>query len=196
MTLASKNNERLYIMRSTWNSIQRKFIKKGKRSNTLQPDINCKGWKPPIGRYVLIPKNSDVRPIFKPEYVKPRYVIKLYLNMSMLFHILERILIKKLCSRYYTIDDKNPETNHLNLIFKFLKQLHTTIYGNTNFGNEWESIVHHKHNEGTTRLYFVSCDVTNAFGSIIQGIIILNFKYLIYLQIGANIFILYYRGII
>ncbi|XP_012241447.1 telomerase reverse transcriptase isoform X2 [Bombus impatiens] len=141
MTLASKNNERLYIMRSTWNSIQRKFIKKGKRSNTLQPDINCKGWKPPIGRYVLIPKNSDVRPIFKPEYVKPRY---------------------------YTIDHKNPETNHLNLIFKFLKQLHTTIYGNTNFGNEWESIVQHKRNEGTTHLYFVSCDVTNAFGSIIQ----------------------------
>lgn len=196
MTLASKNNERLYIMRSTWNSIQRKFIKKGKRSNTLQPDINCKEWKPPIGRYVLIPKNSDVRPIFKPEYIKPKCVIKLYLNMSVLFYILERKLIKKLCFRYYTIDHKNPETNHLNLIFKFLKQLHTTVYGNTNFGNEWESIVQHKRNEGTTHLYFVSCDVTNAFGSIIQGIIILNFKYLIYLQIGANIFILYYRGII
>lgn len=105
-------------------------------------------------------------------------------------------MIKKLCSRYYTIDHKNPETNHLNLIFKFLKQLHTTIYGNTNFGNEWESIVQHKRTEGTTHLYFVSCDVTNAFGSIIQGIIILNFKYLIHLQIGANIFILYYRGII
>ncbi|KAF3421405.1 hypothetical protein E2986_07580 [Frieseomelitta varia] len=128
MTASKSNNERLYIMRSTWNLVQKKFIKKRIRSKILQPDIKYNEWKPPIGIYTLFPKQSDVRPIFKPEN------------------------IKSIC---------------LNVVFKFLKQLHITKYGVTNFEQKWKSIVQYKCNEATN-LYFVCCDVANAFGSIIQ----------------------------
>lgn len=66
----------------------------------------------------------------------------------------------------------------MNVIFKFLKQLYITKYGVTNFEQKWKSIVQYKRNEATN-LYFVCCDVANAFGSIIQGAIVFNFKYLI-----------------
>ena len=84
MTSASKsNNERLYIMRLTWNLVQKKFIKKRIRSKFLQPDIKYNEWKPPIGIYMLFPKQSDVRPIFKSENIKSMYVLKLSLATKM-----------------------------------------------------------------------------------------------------------------
>ena len=59
MTSASGNNNgTLYIIYSTWNSIQRKF-KKGIRSKILQPDTKYNEWKLLIGRYIIISKNSE-----------------------------------------------------------------------------------------------------------------------------------------
>ncbi|XP_017792642.1 PREDICTED: telomerase reverse transcriptase-like [Habropoda laboriosa] len=128
---STKTNERLYIMRSNWNSIQRKFIRTKVRLNTLQPDIKCNKWNPPIGVYKLHPKPSSVRPIFMPQ-----------------------------CP--------DNDKHHLNIVFKFLKQLCVTKYGLTNFEEEWKSIVQFKRNLKAKQLYFISCDVVDAFGSIIQ----------------------------
>lgn len=64
LTSFSTTNERLYVKRSDWCNIQKKYIKQKLRSNTLQPDIECKEWNPPIGVYKLRLKPSTVRPIF------------------------------------------------------------------------------------------------------------------------------------
>lgn len=63
--VSGNTNERLYIIRFTWNNIQKKFIKEGIHSNTLQPNIKRNTWNPSIGIYKLLCKYSDVRPIFK-----------------------------------------------------------------------------------------------------------------------------------
>ncbi|XP_015428996.1 PREDICTED: telomerase reverse transcriptase-like, partial [Dufourea novaeangliae] len=131
-SLSAANNERLYIARSNWSFIQKKFIKKKISSNTLQPEIECTEWNPPIGIYKLRPKHSSVRPIFLSEYQE---------------------------------NDKND----LNTVFKFLRQLHITEYGLTNFQEKWKSIIQCKRKSKTEKMYIVSCDVIDAFGSIIQS---------------------------
>ncbi|CAK9818558.1 Telomerase reverse transcriptase [Anthophora plagiata] len=130
-SVSTRNNERLYILRTNWNSIQTKFIRRKVRSNTLQPDVKDDKWNPPIGTYKLYPKYSSVRPIFM--------------------------------SQCPTTDKQ-----HLSVVFKFLKQLCITNYGLTNFEEEWKSIVQLKRNLKTEQLHVVSCDVVDAFGSIIQ----------------------------
>ncbi|XP_076638012.1 telomerase reverse transcriptase isoform X2 [Colletes latitarsis] len=131
-TFSSTNNERLYITRSTWHSIQKKFIRKKIHSNCLQPNIIFNRWQPPIGVYKLCPKRSSIRPLF--------------------------------VSVHQPSDQRN-----LNIIFKFLKQLHNTEYGLTNFKEEWTSIIRHKNDSNIEKLHIVSSDVVDAFGSIIQS---------------------------
>ncbi|XP_028520180.1 uncharacterized protein LOC107992902 isoform X2 [Apis cerana] len=128
--VSGNTNERLYITRFIWNNIQKKFIKEGIHSNTLQPNIKRNTWNPSIGIYKLFCKYSDVRPIFK---------------------------LKK----------KSHDADYLFIIFKFLKQLYATNYEVINFPKKWKSIVQ-KLNSKIKKLYFVCCDVINAFGSIIQ----------------------------
>ncbi|XP_017765301.1 PREDICTED: telomerase reverse transcriptase-like, partial [Eufriesea mexicana] len=65
-------------------------------------------------------------------------------------------------------EDNDNNKIHEYTILKFLKQLHNTKYGITNFPTKWESIVQHKYDTKPTKLYFICCDVMNAFGSIIQ----------------------------
>ncbi|XP_076757231.1 telomerase reverse transcriptase [Xylocopa sonorina] len=60
----------------------------------------------------------------------------------------------------------NTDKNHLYTIHKFLKQLHTTNYGITDFQKKWKLIV--KRNRKMEQMYLVSCDVVDAFGSVIQ----------------------------
>ncbi|XP_076378465.1 telomerase reverse transcriptase isoform X1 [Megalopta genalis] len=131
-SLSSGNNERLYIARSTWFSIQKKFVTKKIRSNALHPDVEYDEWSPPIGIYKLYPKYSGVRPILVSKH------------------------------------EKNDEHN-LYIIHTFLKQLKITAYGFSNFQEDWKSIVHYTHNSKIQKPYLVSCDVMDAFGSIIQG---------------------------
>ncbi|XP_054008644.1 telomerase reverse transcriptase-like [Hylaeus anthracinus] len=131
-TSTTRNNERVYIIRSTWCNVQKHFIKKRIHRNFLQPDIECNEWRPPIGVYKLCPKYSNVRPILVSEH---------------------------------KADDKD----NLNIIFKFLKQLTITEYGLTDFKEKWKSIIRYKNNSKTGKFYFVSSDVVDAFGSIIQS---------------------------
>lgn len=70
-----------------------------------------------------------------------------------------------------------------------MKQLYATNYEVINFPKKWKSIVQRKLNSKTEKLYFVCCDVINAFGSIVQGITIFIFWDLIYLYIYIEILI-------
>ncbi|XP_078050785.1 telomerase reverse transcriptase isoform X2 [Augochlora pura] len=134
-SISSNNNERIYIARTNWFSIQKKFIIKKLRSNGLHPAVPCNECNSKIGIYKLWPKPSSVRPI----------------------------LASKL---------ENNEKRQLILISKFLKQLKITEYGFTNFEEIWKSIIRRRHDLGMhEKLYIVACDVKDAFGSIIQGIL-------------------------
>lgn len=66
-------------------------------------------------------------------------------------------------------EHQEDEKKKLNIIFKFLKQLYVTEYGLTNFKEKWKSIIQRKHNSKTDKFYLLSCDVADAFGSIIQS---------------------------
>ncbi|XP_076665848.1 telomerase reverse transcriptase [Andrena cerasifolii] len=131
-SLSTSNNERLYIARSDWYRVQKKFIKKKIHSNALQPNVEYNQWSPPIGIYKLLPKHSSVRPIFMPQY-------------------------------------KTDVQNDLYIVFKFLKQLHITEYQSPNFQEDWKRTIQYKQNSKSEKLHFVSCDVIDAFGSIVQG---------------------------
>ncbi|XP_017882810.2 telomerase reverse transcriptase-like isoform X2 [Ceratina calcarata] len=63
------NTERLFIIRSDWNRIQRNFLQKKMRTNALKVN-NVSSSCLPIGIYKLIPKFSNVRPILKTEKSK------------------------------------------------------------------------------------------------------------------------------
>ncbi|XP_076298559.1 telomerase reverse transcriptase isoform X2 [Lasioglossum baleicum] len=66
------------------------------------------------------------------------------------------------------------EKQHLQLILKFLRQLQITEYGLTNFQKTWKSVVQHKYNLGNEKFCLVSCDVKDAFGSIVQEVLVLS----------------------
>ncbi|XP_029052021.1 telomerase reverse transcriptase-like isoform X2 [Osmia bicornis bicornis] len=132
-TVSSYNNERIYIVRSEWFKINKRFIQRKIRSNALQLDLRCSHWKPPLTVYKLYPKYSTVRPLFVLRY-----------------------------------KNDNERTNFF-ILHLFLKQLHITEYGLSSFEDKWKSIVQHKHTLKDKKLYFVLCDVMDAFGSIIQG---------------------------
>ncbi|CAL7941436.1 unnamed protein product [Xylocopa violacea] len=96
--------------------------------------------------------------IFQPdiklnEWSPPIGIYKLFPKYSTV-----RPIFKPQCS--------NADKNHLYTIHKFLKQLHITNYGVTDFQKQWKLIV--KRNTKMKQLYLVSCDVVDAFGSVVQ----------------------------
>ncbi|XP_076650689.1 telomerase reverse transcriptase isoform X2 [Halictus rubicundus] len=70
-------------------------------------------------------------------------------------------------SEYQEVEKKDLQT-----VFTFLRQLQITEYGLTDFQKTWKSIVQCKYNSGSKNFYLVSCDVMDAFGSIIQVLVI------------------------
>nr|XP_012138474.1 PREDICTED: telomerase reverse transcriptase-like isoform X3 [Megachile rotundata] len=63
----------------------------------------------------------------------------------------------------------NNEEKHLHVLHKFLRQLHITEYGLNTFEEQWRSIIQTKSLLKNEKMYLISCDVMDAFGSIVQG---------------------------
>lgn len=68
--------------------------------------------------------------------------------------------------------------------------MYVTEYGLTNFKEKWKSIIQRKHNSKTDKFYLLSCDVADAFGSIIQSMTLFN-KYFLCTLMATKISILY-----
>ncbi|XP_031844983.1 telomerase reverse transcriptase isoform X2 [Nomia melanderi] len=64
---------------------------------------------------------------------------------------------------------KEKDKSDIRIVFKFLKQLQITEYGETSFQEKWKSVMKLKHTSKTKKFYLISSDVKDAFGSIIQG---------------------------
>ncbi|XP_076236637.1 telomerase reverse transcriptase [Calliopsis andreniformis] len=60
------------------------------------------------------------------------------------------------------------EKKDLNIVFQFLRQVQITEYGFNDFYKRWKTITQ-KYKSKTESLCLISCDVMDAFGSIIQG---------------------------
>jgi len=97
----------------------------------------------------------------------------------------------------YDIKEKYDE---IDIVLKFLQQLYVTYFnenGIPTVTNCKHAILNFIKSKSISRnqLYFVRCDIQDAFGSIIQGIIYC-LSHLIYLSSCYSILLLYFRKII
>lgn len=79
-------------------------------------------------------------------------------------------------SKFITYSYTSKEENHMTMLLKFLRQLCVTHYGLTSmsqFRDEYKSIVYKRNNYNCNKMWLVSCDIDDAFGSIRLGTIII-----------------------